>query len=154
MAATNYSGFLRRASRAAAYWTRLAMRDFTEELVRRMESRSMTNAGLAEAAGVTPAYITKVLRGSENFTLQTMTKLAMAVGGKVRIHIADRQAQTYWLDSVRFPAPAADPATQALSVFEVHDDQIVDHVASGGPLTFHATVKNVVAAGISRTATS
>jgi hypothetical protein len=98
------------------------MRDFTEDLLLRMGVLKMTNAALAESTGVSPAYITKVLRGSENFTLETMTKLAIAVGGKVRIHIADRDAVTQWVDiiggvSVRRPA-----STQALSVFSIDEE--------------------------------
>jgi plasmid maintenance system antidote protein VapI len=77
----------------------------------------MNNATLAEAAGVSPAYITKVLRGSENFTLETMSKLAMAVGGKVRIHIADQNARTHWTDTIGNVATASGASTQALSVF-------------------------------------
>ena len=96
MSLTRYSGFLSRASRGVAYWSRVAMRDFTDDLLKRMGILNMNNATLAEAAGVSPAYITKVLRGSENFTLETMSKLAMAVGGKVRIHIADQNARTHW----------------------------------------------------------
>jgi len=98
MTLKKYANFLSRARRGAAYWTRVAMRDFTEELLARMGS-SMSRAALADAAGVSPSYITKVLRGSENFTIETMTKLALAVGGKVRLHIADLDAETRWFDS-------------------------------------------------------
>ncbi len=119
MALTKYAKFLKNAPRTAAYWTRVAMRDFTEDLLARMSARKMNQAALAEAANVSPAYITKVLRGSENFTLETMTKLAMAVGGKVRIHIADQNARTYWMDSISDIAPRSEPATQALAFFEV-----------------------------------
>ncbi|MGH9438172.1 MAG: helix-turn-helix domain-containing protein [Terriglobia bacterium] len=119
MAFTKYAKFLKNAPRTAAYWTRVAMRDFTEDLLARMSAKKMNQAALAEAANVSPAYITKVLRGSENFTLETMAKLAMAVGGKVRIHIADQSACTYWIDSISGIAPQSKPATQALSLFEL-----------------------------------
>lgn len=123
MALTKYAKFLKNAPRTAAYWTRVAMRDFTEDLLTRMSVRKMNQAALAEAANVSPAYITKVLRGSENFTLETMTKLAMAVGGKVRIHIADESARTYWIDSISGVAPRGEPATQALALFEMPTSQ-------------------------------
>jgi transcriptional regulator with XRE-family HTH domain len=76
------------------------MRDFTEELLGRMDDRDMQRVTLANAAGVSQAYISKVLSGSENFTIETMTKLALAVGGKVRLHIADLSADTRWVDSL------------------------------------------------------
>lgn len=96
MTLKKYHAFLSRARRSPAYWSRIAMRDFTEGLTSRMAGKS--RAALAEAAGVSPAYITKVFGGSENFTIETMAKLALAVGGKVRIHIADVEADTRWFD--------------------------------------------------------
>jgi hypothetical protein len=40
-----------------------------------------------------------VLKGNVNFTLATMTKLAKAVGGVVRVHLAPIGARTEWKDS-------------------------------------------------------
>lgn len=97
------------------------MRDFTDDLLKRMAALGMTNVTLAEAAGVSPAYITKVFRGSENFTLETMSKLAMAVGGKVRIHIADQNARTHWADSTGLTPMRPESTTQAVGIFSVHD---------------------------------
>lgn len=131
MSFTEYSGFLSRASRSVAYWSRIAMRDFTDDLLKRMGVLKMNNAMLAEAAGVSPAYITKVLRGSENFTLETMSKLAMAVGGKVRIHIADQNARTHWADTIGMVASPAEPSTQALAVFTSGDDR---QIVPTGPI--------------------
>ena len=76
------------------------MRDFTSDLLARMGDQP--HAALADAAGVSPAYITKVLKGSENFSIETMAKLALAVGGKVRIHIADLNVETSWVDAKTF----------------------------------------------------
>lgn len=118
---TKYSGFLTRASRSVAYWSRVAMRDFTDDLLKRMAFLKMNNAMLAEAAGVSPAYITKALRGTENFTLETMSKLAMAVGGKVRIHIADQDARTIWADSIGITTSPTEASTQALGIFAVDE---------------------------------
>lgn len=118
MTLTKYSRFVSRASRGVAYWTRVAMRDFSEDLLERMGVLKMNNAALAEAAGVSPAYITKVFRGSENFTLETMTKLAMAVGGKVRIHICEQAAQTRWLDSSIGMASLQGETTESNPAYE------------------------------------
>jgi plasmid maintenance system antidote protein VapI len=114
MALNKYSGLVARAKRSVAYWTRVAMRDFTEDLIGRMATRGMNNAALAAAAKVSPAYVTKVLRGSENFTLETMTKLAMAVGGKVHVHIADQSARTIWADRYGL----AQSASATVNIFD------------------------------------
>ena len=117
MRTSKYSKFLSRATQGVAYWARLAMRDFTEDLLRRMSLKQMNNSELATAAGVSPAYITKVLRGTENFTLETMTKLAMAVDGKLRIHIADRDASTSWVDISKGANRSVPAASQGLTHF-------------------------------------
>ncbi len=77
--------------------------EFTEELCRVMEERAMTRAELARRAGTSPAYITKILRGSTNFTLATMAKLARALEMEVRLHLAPRGSRTIWKDELSAP---------------------------------------------------
>lgn len=113
MALEKYGRFLAKARRSPAYWARVALRDFTEELLARLGDEPRTS--LAEAAGVSPAYITKVLRGDENLTVETMAKLALAMGGKVRIHIAGLEAETRWFDYYT-PTAVSTVATIAVSV--------------------------------------
>lgn len=113
MPLNKYRRFVSRARRSPAYWARVALRDFTEELVHRLGDRP--RAALAEGARVSPAYITKVLRGDENLTIETMAKLALAVGGKVRIHIADLDAETRWFDYYT-PTAVSTVTTGAISV--------------------------------------
>jgi len=77
--------------------------EFTEELCRVMEKQGISRAELARRVGTSPAYITKILRGSTNFTLSTMTKLARAVGMEVRLHLAPCQSRTVWKDEMVAP---------------------------------------------------
>lgn len=59
--------------------------DFTEGLAWRMDEQGISRAELARRLGTSPAYITKILRGNINFTLETLVRLAVAVGAEVRI---------------------------------------------------------------------
>jgi transcriptional regulator with XRE-family HTH domain len=52
---------------------------FTEELVAVMKSRGLTRTALAEKIGTSPAYITKILRGDTNFTLDSMARIAQSL---------------------------------------------------------------------------
>ena len=88
-----YSELLRRATNSADYWTQVAIRTFVRDLSNRMAEKDMNKAALAQRIGASPAYVSKVMRGDANFTLETMTKLAMAVGGKVQARIVDADAQ-------------------------------------------------------------
>lgn len=95
----SFSALFSLAEQDEDYWTELAIIEFTEELSRLMELRGMTRAELAAAIGSSPPYITKVLKGNVNFTLATMTKLAKALGGVVRVHLAPMGTRTEWMDS-------------------------------------------------------
>lgn len=81
-----------------AYKTEAAVLEFTEELVARMKSQGVSRAGLARKIGCSPAYVTKILRGSTNFTLETMVKIADVLGCKVRTHLQADGVQTRWFD--------------------------------------------------------
>ena len=49
-----------------------------------MQENKISRVELAKRLGSSPAYITKVLRGDINFTVETMVRLAKAVGGPFR----------------------------------------------------------------------
>jgi len=93
-----YRDLLKQTRRSLAYWVQIAKRDFTDDLLRWMEEREVNQARLAELVQVSPQFITKVLRTNANLTIETMTKLAAALGCQVRIHLADRNAVTEWRD--------------------------------------------------------
>jgi transcriptional regulator with XRE-family HTH domain len=75
-----------------------AKMEFTEDLVRLMNERGFSNSDLARAIGVNPAYITKILRGTSNFTLDTMVKIATALDCEYRSHLQPIGRRTQWFD--------------------------------------------------------
>ncbi len=75
------------AEKSVDYWAEGAIVEFTEGLWARMEEEKVSRAELARRLGTSKAYVTKVLGGNANFTLHSLAKLALAVGGKVRISI-------------------------------------------------------------------
>jgi len=81
-----------------AYKTELAVLEFTEELVARMACQGMSRAELARQIGCSPAYVTKILRGTTNFTLETLVKVADVLGCKIRTHLQPEGTRTHWFD--------------------------------------------------------
>lgn len=71
---------------------------FLAELNAFMRAHGVSNAELARRAGVSPAYITKVFRGPSNLSIESLTKLADAVGCKVHLHLASNGAAVRWFD--------------------------------------------------------
>ncbi len=76
----------------------IPMNEFAIELGRRMKARGVTRADLARRLGTSQAYVTKVLGGTTNFTIETMAKLAMALDGTLHLHISDSHVTTRWAD--------------------------------------------------------
>ena len=114
MSLERYRDFLDRVETSPVYWHEGAVIEFTEDLQRRMEEQDISRAELARRMGTSRAYITRLLGGDANFTLMTMVKLSMAVGGALHLHISDRQATTRWQDTLPGEkAAAAEPEAPA-----------------------------------------
>jgi antitoxin component HigA of HigAB toxin-antitoxin module len=90
----NYAKLIKRAMGSVDYWTQLSIREFVRELTGRMDSEGLNRSDLAKKIGSSPSYITKILRGDANFTLESMNKLAMAVGGRVKVSITLQAKQS------------------------------------------------------------
>ena len=72
------------------YWVTSLILDFTEGLHKMMEANGVSRSELARRLEVSPAYITKVLRGNVNFTLDSMVRLVRAAGGEVSLQVAPK----------------------------------------------------------------
>ncbi|MEI6656781.1 MAG: helix-turn-helix transcriptional regulator, partial [Verrucomicrobiota bacterium] len=64
------------ARQSHAYRVEGASIRFTEDLVACMKASGLTRTALAGKIGSSPAYVTKILRGDTNFTLDSMVKIA------------------------------------------------------------------------------
>jgi transcriptional regulator with XRE-family HTH domain len=92
------------ARQSVGYWAEIPITEFTEDICRLMDEQGVSRAELARRLGTSRAYVTKLLGGDANFTLQTMTRVAMALGAAVHVHVAAREATVRWRD-----APATRP---------------------------------------------
>jgi len=93
------------------FWIDLARVGFEDDLHRLMTSARINRTELAEAADVSPAFVSKVLNGSTNYTLKTMAKLARAVGGVLQVRLTTEDTEVVrvvspemaaWLDDRGF----------------------------------------------------
>jgi transcriptional regulator with XRE-family HTH domain len=93
-----WQGLVEQSETSIHYWMHGPVVELTEDLSRRMKEQKISRAELARRMGTSRAYITKLLSGDANFTLQTMVKLALAVGGVLHLHISDKDVATRWQD--------------------------------------------------------
>lgn len=72
--------------------------DFAVALERAMTRQGLSRTALARRLGISPAAVTKALRGDANLTIDSMTKIARAVGASLHVHVAPRRAQVQWFE--------------------------------------------------------
>ena len=63
---------------------------FLAQVNARMQAQGMSNAELARRMGTSAAYVTKLFRGNANLSLQTIAKLAQAIGVRVQIGLIEK----------------------------------------------------------------
>jgi transcriptional regulator with XRE-family HTH domain len=72
-----------------AFWTELAILEFTGQLHKLMQEKQISKVELARLLGTSPAYVTKIFRGDANFTMRSMVKLARVLGGRFTPGVID-----------------------------------------------------------------
>lgn len=99
--------------------------DFTLQLQQLMEKRNINKTELAERYNSSQAYITKVMKGNANFTLETMTKLVSAIDGKLTIHVTGKEEKNQrWyraIDGKKKPAPRWNTGVKTFSFKETEE---------------------------------
>lgn len=70
---------LEKARRNAAYYEEDMLLDVAGRVIDVMESKNITRTKLAQRLSVSPAYITKILQGHANMTIETLAKVAFAL---------------------------------------------------------------------------
>jgi plasmid maintenance system antidote protein VapI len=98
-ASERFDKLLENAKQSDVFWTEKAILEYTEELISQMELKNMTRSELAEQlGGKKPAFVTKLLRGNNNFTFDTACRLARALDMEFVPHMKPQGWQTRWMD--------------------------------------------------------
>lgn len=98
MSTQTFKDYVASAKKSYIYWAERAILEFVIELSKLMETRKVSRAELARMLGTSPAYITKVLRGDANFTVDSMVRLSWALGARLHIHLAEEDVSVRWFD--------------------------------------------------------
>jgi ribosome-binding protein aMBF1 (putative translation factor) len=85
--------------------------DISDQIVCLMESQGITKAELARRLKTSKAYITKILQGNANFTLDSLAQISRALGCKYVARIVPLDVWKH-VEAVQFSAPtkSASPA--------------------------------------------
>jgi len=116
--ARTFRDLFRQARARDEFWEEWLVGDFVDALARRMSQIRLSRSALAERLQATPAYVTKVLRGDANFTIQSMAKLARATDSVVRVHLAPVGTSTRWIDRFNGQLNTASSSADHSAVIE------------------------------------
>ena len=75
--------FVDEAKQTDVYWVESAKLEFALALEQQRRAAGLSYADLAKKMGTSAAYISKVFRGDNNLTIESMVKLARATGGQL-----------------------------------------------------------------------
>ena len=57
----------------------------TESICKLLEEQELSRADLAELLGKSPAYVSQILNGSRNMTLNTLADISYCLGRRIRL---------------------------------------------------------------------
>lgn len=98
MAIKSFKKLKSRSLNRDGYWSESAKQEFVLGLTRLLKHHDVSNAELARRIDRSAPYVSKALRGDENFTIESMVKLVRAIGGKLHIHVSDKACDIRWLE--------------------------------------------------------
>src|ERR1700730_10458062 len=95
-----HTELLQRLRSSKEYWKRFSLLLFTTDIHRLMknEPTPLSAAKLAKRIGVKPPVISNWLRGGENLTVDTMSKIAAALDAVVYVHVAKKGLLVRWIE--------------------------------------------------------
>jgi transcriptional regulator with XRE-family HTH domain len=80
-------------------WPSLALMEFTMALAQAMKaSGDIKQKDLADKLGVSPPYISSIMAGNENLTVEQMSRLAEAVGCSLHVTMAQKGLRIRWIE--------------------------------------------------------
>src|SRR5574344_1087969 len=82
-----FADFFKWAEQQDEYWVEGAKIEFAEQMLAQMEAQNISRTDLATRLGTSSAYVTKILRGSTNFTLESMVSIARALNCELCTHL-------------------------------------------------------------------
>jgi transcriptional regulator with XRE-family HTH domain len=112
------------------YWAEALKLEFALALDKVRRTSGLSGTELAKRLKTSPAYISKVLGGESNLTIESMVKLARAVEGRVRIEIVGEEQRPEIID---FNALFADRMKEIAEKRKI----IQEEIARGSGYTKH-----------------
>lgn len=104
----SYAALKSKSKESLEFWFESAKQDFMISVHSIMTKEKISKSELSENIGCSAAYITKILKGDANFTIETMVKISKALNTKLCIHLSDPHESIQWMGVVSSKKKIAD----------------------------------------------
>lgn len=91
---------IHKAKQGQAYKREKIVLALTEEMIALMEHQGINKSALAERMETSKPYITKIMSGTANFTLDSMIQIADALNSELSVHLTAKNCETQWIDII------------------------------------------------------
>jgi transcriptional regulator with XRE-family HTH domain len=92
-ATERFADLLQRAEQSDAYQIDRLKVEISERIYNAMKQQDLSNAELARRLGKSRAYVTKLLRGTTNFTLESLVRIGLALSCEVELNLVPKAYQ-------------------------------------------------------------
>jgi plasmid maintenance system antidote protein VapI len=99
----NYQDLLERYEGTREYEAERVLLEIGEQLVCGLQVEGLSQAGFARRLGVSPAYVSRVLNGNPNMSINTLVRVADGLNMRVDVvlepkHYTDFRREIAWLE--------------------------------------------------------
>ena len=91
-------GLIARARKGHIFRLETAKLEVVRQLEARMEELDISPSELAQKMDASQPYVSKILRGNTNFTLDSLVKLASATDAEFKFQFAPEGCVSYWVN--------------------------------------------------------
>ena len=88
--AKRFADLLQKAEQSDKFQIDALKVEISEQIYLAMNQQGISNADLARQLGKSRAYVTKVLRGTTNFTLESLVRIGRALSNEVKISLVTK----------------------------------------------------------------
>jgi len=102
--------------------------EIAEQIFRMMEKRNITQADFARKLGKNRAYVSRILKGNTNFTIETLVLIARNLEAEWDFQLADiekPETKVYWMEFGSVKPPTGDLITSSNYYDEIGWDKAI-----------------------------
>lgn len=87
----DFAEMVKELRQTEAYAQESARCEISEQICRKMKRRKVSRAEMARRLNTSRSYVTQLLQGNGNFTLDKMAEIAHALGCELRVQLVEKK---------------------------------------------------------------